>query len=121
MQNQLTNETWLDTWEKIGKQNLWIREAYDPPFAKNMLKKCDTVEQLQEKLFYRGWCLGQGFYYQNICFINQMDGGDEWLTIKDGYAFESISFAGFIKREIFSILIQRLLDASKEACIQLKY
>jgi hypothetical protein len=121
MSNQLTNEPWLDSWDKIGNRNLWIREAYDPPFTKKMLEKCDTVESLQEKLSHTGWCLGQGFCYQNLCFINQMEGGDEWLTIKDDYPFETITFADFIKRGVFPVLIERLLRASKEDCIKLKY
>ena len=121
MSGQLMNESWLDTWEKIGKQNHWIRKAYDPPFTKKMLEKCDSMEALQERLSRRCWCLGQGFYYQNLCFINQMEGGDEWLTIKDDYAFESITFADFIKRGVFPVLIERLLRASKEDCIKLKY
>jgi len=121
MSNQLTNEPWLDTWVMIGKRNLWIREAYDPPFTKTMLEKCETVEALQEKLSHTGWCLGQGFFFQNLCFINQIDGGDEWLTIKDDYDFESITFSGFIKTGEFPRLIQRLLAASKEDCIHLTY
>jgi len=67
------------------------------------------------------WCLGQGFGYQNICFINQIAGGDEWLTIKDDYAFESITFEKIIKLGQFIPYVQKLLNASKEQCLSLKF
>jgi len=116
-----TERQLLDIWETIGKQNIWIAEAHDPPFEKTMLDKCYTPEELQSKLAHDNWCLGQGFYYQNLCFINQSDGGDEWLTIKDNYDFESISFMRIIKHGKFMNLLQRLLNATKKQCIKLKY
>lgn len=75
MANQ-SSASLLDIWETIGKNNLWIREATDPVFSKAMLSACDTVEGLQARISAGGWQLGQGFYYLNLCFINQVDGGD---------------------------------------------
>jgi len=116
-----TERQLLDIWETIGKQNIWIMEANDPPFNKGMLDKCWSAEELQSKLAHGNWCLGQGFYYQNLCFINQTDCGDEWLTIKDNYDFESISFIKIIQRGQFMEFLKRLLNATKEQCIKLKY
>ena len=116
-----TERQLLDIWETIGKQNSWIAEAHDPPFDKTMLDKCHTPEELQSKLAHGNWSVGQGFYYQNLCFINQVDGGDEWLTIKDNYGFESITFMKIIKRGEFMKLLNRLRTATKEQCIKLKY
>lgn len=127
MQNPVTpdavsnTETLLQTWESIGLNYRWIRNAWDPSFSKSMLWYCSTIEGLQINLAYGNWCLGQGFCYKNLCFINQVNGGDEWLTIKDDYAFESITFRRYIKNETFDILINRLLGATKEQCIHLKY
>ncbi|QEC53609.1 hypothetical protein EDD80_12411 [Anseongella ginsenosidimutans] len=111
----------LGIWEQIGQRNYWIRQAIDPPFDKTQLIKCDTLEDLQLSLQQTAWCLGQGFYYQQLCFINQISGGDEWLTIKDDYAFESISFARVIEAGKFEGLIERLLKASKNQCLRLHY
>jgi hypothetical protein len=127
MQNPVTpvafssTETLLQTWESIGLANPWIRNAWDPSFSKSTLCYCSTLDVLKTNLAYRNWCLGQGFYYKNLCFINQVNGGDEWLTIKDDYAFESITFARIINNNKFDILINRLLVAPKDQCIKLKY
>lgn len=125
MKMEQTNSTGLnpliDVWEKIALENFWIKRAYDPPFNKSMLLKCNSPEELQEYLRKGNWCLGQGFYFQNICFINQIEAGDEWLTIKDDYAFESITFSGIIQRGEFMPFLNRLLQASKDQCLNLKY
>jgi hypothetical protein len=86
-----------------------------------MLRQVYDLEQLELIFQYGYWCLGQGFYYRNLCFINQIDGGDEWLTIKDDYAFESITFARIIGDGEFNAYIKRLLNATKEQCINLAY
>ncbi|WP_241670115.1 hypothetical protein [Bacillus cereus] len=49
------------------------------------------------------WSIRQGFALQNLLFVNQINAGDEWWTIrkkKDGnlIAFESISFQSMIER-----------------------
>ena len=86
-----------------------------------MLKKCESLEQLEDYFRQGNWCLGQGFYYQNLCFINQINGGDEWLTIKDDYDFESVTFGRMIERGEFYIYLDRLLKATKEQCLNLTY
>jgi hypothetical protein len=101
MENLLNQEQILDTWAAIGLANGWINEACDPAFSKLMLKKCENLEQLEYFFRQGNWCLGQGFYYRNLCFINQLNGGDEWLTIKDDYDFESVTFGCMIERGEF--------------------
>ena len=56
----------LTVWEAIGKANPWIAEANDPEFDRTLLKKVDTLEQLELMFQYGNWCLGQGFYYRNL-------------------------------------------------------
>ena len=114
-------EELLAIWERIGLGNTWIKRAYDPFFDQSMLFYCDTLDVLKDCLQFDNWCLGQGHYYKNLCFINQVASGDEWLTIKDDYAFESVSFSGIIKRGDFEIFINRLLTATKDQCINLIY
>jgi hypothetical protein len=86
-----------------------------------MLLKCHSIDELKEKLGHGNWCLGQGFYYLNLCFINQVDGGDEWLTIKDDYDFESCTFSIIIEEGTFESYINRFLQATKEQCLNLEY
>lgn len=121
MENDFDAKDLIEIWEALGLDNPWIAEANDPPFSKYLLVRVNTLQQLELIFQYGNWSLGQGYYFKNLCFINQIDGGDEWLTIKDDYAFESITFSGIIKRGEFEAYLQRLLDATKEQCIHLTY
>lgn len=120
-QATFTETELLKVWEHIGNNNDWIKEAYDPAFNKDMFYKCHSLEELEGRFKQGNWSLGQAFYFENLCFINQVDGGDEWLTIKDDYDFESFTFEHIIKRGTFSLYMQDLLSATKEECIQLMY
>jgi len=121
MENDFDAKDLIETWEAIGFANPWIAEANDPPFSKHMLVRVNTLQQLELIFQYGNWCLGQGYYFKNLCFINQINGGDEWLTIKDDYAFESITFNRIIREGEFLRYIQRLLNANKDQCIHLEY
>jgi len=109
----------IKTWIKIGRANPWIRQvgsgnpadecAFEKPFGRDYFYKCHTVEELKEKFIHGNWCLGQAFYHQNLCFINQVDGGDEWLTIKDDWAFESITWRRIIEDNEFEEYMEELL------------
>lgn len=123
------NEELLKQWLQIGRENPWIRHADDPPFTSASFYGCQSIDELEERLSFTNWSLGTAFYYRNLCFINQVDGGDEWLTIKafregsklDSLAFESITFERYIEEGRFKDLIERLLRASKEDCRRLTY
>lgn len=121
MENDFDAKDLIETWEALGLVNPWIAEANDPPFSKHMLVRINTLRNLELMIQYGNWCLGQGFYFKNLCFINQIDGGDEWLTIKDDYAFESVTFSRIIKNGEFDEYVQRLLNATKKQCINLEY
>jgi hypothetical protein len=111
----------IKLWIKIGRNNPWIKYACDPPFNEISFCECSSIDELAEKIGHGNWCLGAAFFYKNICFINQVDGGDEWLTIKDDYAFESFTFSRIIKDGLFKGYIERLLAATREQCIKLEY
>lgn len=119
----------LDQWYELGRQNPWIRHADDPRFTRASFYGCQSIDELAKRLSFTNWSLGTAFYYRNLCFINQVNGGDEWLTIKtfrdDGrpssLAFESITFERYIEEGRFKNLIERLLKASKEDCRRLTY
>jgi hypothetical protein len=114
---------WIPTWLKIGKKNIWIQEAWDPPFTTGSFSECKTIDELIEKFDHGNWCLGQAFYFGDICFINQIDGGDEWLVIKQDCAFESFTTRLMIHDNVypFARLIEDIQKATIEQCKKLEY
>lgn len=118
------DETWIPKWLEIAKKNMWICEAYDPPCTKGSFSECKTVDYLISRFKHGNWCLGQAFYYKNICFINQVDGGDEWLTIREGIDFESFSCGYIIEHDgegKMKEYIDRILKATDEQLESLDY
>jgi len=128
---------------QIGMRNGWCsgqvaREEGDfiveeDRLNRNSFSVIDGGDADTLKAFFRvgNWCLGQAVLYKNLCFIQQVDGGDEWLTIKDfeggAISFESISFQHILDEhgedgdKNFDDYLARLLVASKEACLKLTY
>lgn len=121
---ELDEEQQIEQWLAVGRANPWIQEAWDPPFDRRSFAKCETPDELAERLAHGNWSLGSAFYHKDLCLINQVDGGDEWLTIRHGFAFESVSF-GLIDehegRQATLDLINRLLVATAEQCRGLEY
>lgn len=116
--------SWIPTWLRIGKRNPWVREASDPPFNMQSFHGCPSDDELLDKFAHGNWCLGQAFYRGDLCFIQQVDGGDEWLTIKQDAPFESISFGRIIEtqgRQAAQALLDRLRAASVDRCRGLEY
>ena len=85
----------------------------------------EDLEKLKEDFEKGNWCLGQAFIFGDLCFMNQIDGGDEWLTIKrfgdEAISFESISMRATISDGRFKDMIGRLQKATKEQCMKLTY
>jgi len=124
----LTDEqqTQVQTWLKLGNQNRWIVEAWDPPFDALSFCICKDINDLAERILEGNWCLGQAYVLDNICFINQVNGGDEWLTIKGNTPFESITMQTFdeSREEAEARLFQtigRIQAATEEQCKKLEY
>ena len=114
-------EQLIQIWLEVGKKNSWIKHSNDPPFTLNSFSECKSIEVLAEKFVHGNWCLGQAFYFKNLCFINQIDGGDEWLVIKDDLDFESCTMGAIIKDGEFETMTKRMLAASLEDCKRLDY
>jgi hypothetical protein len=116
--------SWIPTWLKLGRENPWVRNAVDPPFDTRSFHPCVSDDELLDKLAHGNWCLGQAFFRGDLCFIQQVGGGDEWLTIKQGTPFESISFGRIIAtkgRQAVQEIIDRIRAASVEKCRELDY
>jgi len=66
--------------------------------------ECMTIDELRRALLYGNWPIRGCFTYKNLAFINQINAGDEWWTLKkfgDGrlLAFESITMIRIINHE----------------------
>lgn len=112
---------YLDTWLKIGFKNAWIREASDPPFTRECFAPASTVEELEELIRGNNWAVGVAFYLDDVCLINQSEGGSEFLVIKRDVAFESFSTSPMIKMGEFSDQIRAIQRATPEQCRRLQY
>ena len=92
---------------KIGMGNGWCNGKFEKQDGNFIVKEdrlnnnsvcvIDDLQTLKEFFKMGNWCLGQAVIYKCLCFINQVNGGDEWLTMKlfeDGRVidFESYTF-----------------------------
>jgi hypothetical protein len=111
----------IEEWLRIGLENPWIAASCDPPFTRESFHECYTLIELEDRIGHGNWSVGVAFFYRDLCFINQVDGGDEWLTIRHGIAFESITVGPIIERGRFVSLVRRLLAATKQQCQELTY
>ena len=69
--------------------------------------ECMTIAELKHAFLYGNWSIRQCFTYKNLAFINQINAGDEWWTLKkfeDGtlLSFESITMIRTINHEVES-------------------
>ena len=67
--------------------------------------ECLSIEELKRAFLYGNWAIRQGFVYETLAFINQINAGDEWWTVKkfpDGRIlhFESITMIRTINHEM---------------------
>lgn len=111
----------VGVWLEIGRCNPWIRAAWDPPFDRRSFFEAADLDALEERLEHGNWSLGQAFHLGELCFINQVNGGDEWLTIRRNLAFESISAEPMIATGRFRAFIADILAASPDECRRLAY
>jgi hypothetical protein len=116
-------QNWMPAWLKIGRNNLWIKDACDPPFDERSFTACGSVDDLIAYFNHGNWSLGQAFYLGDICFIQQVGGGDEWLVIKQDCAFESFTARRMINDQFYSFhrVIEDIQIATLEQCRNLEY
>lgn len=103
----------------------WQDDPYleDYPYEFAQVRDIDTLRHF---FAHGNWAIRQGVVYDDLAFVQQVDGGDEWWTLKkteDGYLdFESISFRFFTKDEHeFSRFITSMQMATPEQCRHLEY
>lgn len=85
----------IPTWMRIGARNPWISQAWDPEFDRESFAEVGSLSELKDALTHGNWSTGVAFCLEHAghfwCFINQVNGGDEWLVIRNGLAFESVT------------------------------
>jgi hypothetical protein len=89
--------SWIPTWIKLGKTSPHIRLASDPPFNTRSFHECKDDGELLDKLAQDTWPAGQVLYRDDLCFIQEVDGGDEWLAIKQDKPIRTVLFGWIIK------------------------
>lgn len=120
------------------QENGWLRAGgyawQDDPYLEDYpydIRETSSMEELRS-FFRRGnWAIRQGVVYRDLAFVQQVDGGDEWWTLKkigdegepgDWLAFENCSFDGLSRdRHGFSDLIVGMSAASASECERLEY
>lgn len=121
------------TLEAKCQENGWLKRGgydwQDDPYMEEYpyeFDRCFSMQDLQDFFKQGNWGIRQGVVYGDLAFIQQVNGGDEWWTLKqDGEEwvdFESISFkriAGDISELTRYIAGMRI--ATVEECKRLDY
>jgi hypothetical protein len=111
----------IETWLALGRENPWIRRAWDPPFTRRSFTACADAAELKARLDHGNWCLGVAFFLGDLCFIEQVDGAGEWLVIKQNVAFDSVSCGNMIEQGTFDAFLADIQAATLEQCAALEY
>ncbi len=117
----------------ICQQNPWLRRG-GIPFEDDPLLELDSpfsfwqtesLDSLEAFFAHGNWAIRNGVVFHDLAFINQVNGGDEWWTLKrfggEWLPFESVTFGGIIRRGDFHSFLQRLELADYEQCKTLSY
>ena len=115
------------------QENGWLKRGgfdwQDDPWMEEYpyeFDRCFTMQDLQDFFKQGNWGIRQGVVYGDLAFIQQVNGGDEWWTLKrtdSGWlAFESWSFGRIVQEpERFSHAIECMHRATPEQCKRLEY
>ena len=116
------------------QENGWLmRGGYDwqddPYLEEYPYEFCTAsdMESLTSFFEHGNWAIRQGVVFDDLAFIQQVNGGDEWWTLKrdgDGWVdFESVSCGHIIahSRSDFERLVASMRAASTDECVRLDY
>ncbi len=111
---------WLMHGGVMFEDDPWAEDDYDYSFP-----IAEDIPQMEAFFAHGNWAIRQGVVYGNLAFINQVNGGDEWWTLKkfdSGWlAFESMTMRLIIRDGEFSDTIGKLMRATYEQCETLTY
>ena len=125
-------------WKKfydLGMTNGWMNGEYDRADGNFICESdrlnmksgfvIDKVGELKQFFKAGNWCLGCSVMHKDFCFMQQVNGGDEWMVAKydketdSVFSFESWSCAHMIKdkndkENEFSNCLRRIKKATNE-------
>ena len=120
--------------ERKCQENGWLmRGGYDwqddPYLEEYPYEFCTApnMEALASFFEHGNWAIRQGIVFDDLAFIQQVNGGDEWWTLKrdgDGWVdFESVSCGHTIahSKSDFERLVASMRAASTDECVHLDY
>lgn len=123
----------LDRLVRKCQENPWLRVGgvefedglhweSDYPYG---LERYDDREMLKAFFAHGNWSIRSAVQHGDLIFVQQVNGGDEWWTLKVAgdalVAFESLSCALMIQTGRFDGVLDRMLRATPEACAALEY
>lgn len=122
---ELTSACQRNGWLMRGGYD-WQDDPYleDYPYE---FCRAESIEDLTAFMAQGNWAIRQGILYEDLAFINQVNGGDEWWALKrtdDGWlGFESASCALVIERDPaeFAQMVACMNAATPEQCEHLDY
>jgi hypothetical protein len=87
---------WGPTWLEVAEKFNWNREptyTNEPNISPDDFLGFDSAIEMAKYILRGNWNSAQGFYVKgsDTVWINQIMGGSEWMVIKQGTRFESIS------------------------------
>ena len=115
------------------QENGWLRiggyDWQDDPFMEEYpyeFASLGSIEELREFAQHGNWAIRQGVVYGDLAFIQQVNGGDEFWTLKrDGDSwmdFESVSLGHMAKDGAeFGRVIAAMRSATPDECRKLTY
>lgn len=127
--NSLVAKCQENGWLRIGGY-AWQDDPYleEYPYS---FSEASSLEEVRSFFEHGNWSIRQGIVYRDLAFVQQVDGGDEWWTLKklhgegnasDWVAFESCSFDELSQDEHgFNDEIVSMLASSGEECARLSY
>ena len=112
--------TWLKRWGVAFREDPFMETDYGYNFM-----RYETIEELRKFFKHGNWAIRCGAVHENLCFVQQVNGGDEWWVIKkfpygELIGFESVSFGHIISNPkpamTFEAMVDHLLKATEEQC-----
>ena len=112
----------LDMVKELGSKNMWLRDNIDYPLSDEDYQYClsivSNLEELKKEFEHGNWAIRQAFAYKDLVFIQQVNGGDEYLTatiINDKLvSFESISWGAIIEKNEFDKYWEQCQESKEE-------
>lgn len=114
LHDQLTARCQRNPWLKVGGIDFEDDPCMEQEYSFSFITT-DNLAALEAFFAHGNWSIRNGAVYKDLAFVNQVNGGDEWWTLKrfdnQWVAFESITFGGIIKRGEFPAYLAKLLAA----------